>query len=73
LDGNLVAKPIIDILIVVKDIIKVDEYNEYMILKGYTHEGNKELLVVDIFQRGEIRELITFIFTRSEISTSKII
>ena len=36
---DIKAKPIIDIMIVVEDINKVDEYNEEMIELGYTPKG----------------------------------
>ncbi|WP_127532047.1 GrpB family protein [Paenibacillus kobensis] len=46
------AKPIIDILIVVKDIIKVDEYNEQMILKGYKPRGEHGIVGRRYFPKG---------------------
>lgn len=46
------AKPIIDILIVVKDIIKVDEYNEHMILEGYTPRGEQGMVGRRYFPKG---------------------
>ncbi|MBW7474524.1 GrpB family protein [Paenibacillus oenotherae] len=46
------AKPIIDILIVVKDIIKVDEYNEQMILIGYKSRGEQGIVGRRYFSKG---------------------
>lgn len=46
------AKPIIDILIVVKDIIKVDEYNEQMILKDYKPRGEQGIVGRRYFPKG---------------------
>ncbi|MFC6292908.1 GrpB family protein, partial [Macrococcus epidermidis] len=36
---GLIAKPIIDILIVVKDINKIDDYNAAIELIGYAAKG----------------------------------
>ncbi|MGZ0052160.1 GrpB family protein [Brevibacillus gelatini] len=46
------AKPIIDMLIVVKDILKVDEYNEQMILKGYKPRGEQGIAGRRYFSKG---------------------
>lgn len=47
------AKPIIDILIVVKDIIMVDEYNDQMILLGYKPRGEQGIVGRRYFSKGE--------------------
>lgn len=46
------AKPIIDILIVVKDIMKVDEYNEQMIHNGYVPRGEQGIVGRRYFPKG---------------------
>lgn len=46
------AKPIIDILIVVKDINKVDDYNEQMILIGYEPRGEQGIAGRRYFPKG---------------------
>lgn len=46
------AKPIIDILIVVKDILKVDEYNEQMIRHGYEPRGEQGIAGRRYFPKG---------------------
>ena len=47
------AKPIIDILIVVKDINKIDLYNEDMLLNGYEIRGENGILGRRYFPKGE--------------------
>ncbi|MDQ0112582.1 GrpB family protein [Paenibacillus harenae] len=49
------AKPIIDILIVVKDINKVDLYNEQMILKDYEPRGEQGIVGRRYFPKGADR------------------
>lgn len=46
------AKPIIDILIVVKDINKVDDYNAPMILIGYEPRGEQGIVGRRYFPKG---------------------
>jgi len=47
------AKPIIDIMVVVEDINKVDEYNEDMIELGYTPKGEFGIENRRFFPKGE--------------------
>ena len=46
------AKPIIDILIVVKDIDKVDDYNEQMVVHGYKPQGEHGIVGRRYFPKG---------------------
>src|SRR5690606_10959058 len=46
------AKPIIDILIVVKDINKIDFYNDAMISKGYNPKGENGIAGRRYFTKG---------------------
>ncbi|WP_068774116.1 GrpB family protein [Paenibacillus sp. FJAT-26967] len=46
------AKPIIDILIIVQNIIKVDEYNEQMIHQGYKSRGEQGIAGRRYFPKG---------------------
>ncbi|CAH1226367.1 hypothetical protein PAECIP111893_05339 [Paenibacillus plantiphilus] len=47
------AKPIIDILIVVKDLNRVDQYNDHMILLGYKPRGEQGIVGRRYFSKGE--------------------
>lgn len=49
---GLKAKPIIDIMPVVREINKVDEYNEAMVAAGYTPKGENGLAGRRFFQKG---------------------
>ena len=49
------AKPIIDILIVVKHIDKVDEYNEPMIRNGYVPRGEQGIAGRRYFPKGGVQ------------------
>lgn len=49
---GLIAKPIIDILIVVKDINKIDEYNAALELIGYAAKGENGIPNRRYFQKG---------------------
>jgi GrpB-like predicted nucleotidyltransferase (UPF0157 family) len=66
------AKPIIDILIVVKDIEKVDLFNDDMRALGYEPKGENALLEEDIFQKEKIIEHIIYISFKSEVNTLKL-
>ncbi|MCO4097263.1 GrpB family protein [Macrococcoides canis] len=49
---NLYAKPIIDILIVVKDIKRIDKYNEKMSEIGYLAKGENGIINRRYFEKG---------------------
>lgn len=49
---NIKAKPVIDIMVVVQDINKVDQYNEEMIELGYEPKGEFGIKNRRFFQKG---------------------
>jgi len=53
------AKPIIDILLKVKDIIKIDNYNNEMIALGYEPRGELGILGRRYFSREEPKDVRT--------------
>ncbi len=50
--STLYAKPIIDILIVVKDIKRIDKYNEKMSEIGYLAKGENGIINRRYFEKG---------------------
>lgn len=63
---NLSAKPIIDIMVVVKDINKVDNYNKNFIALGYEAKGEYGIPGRRYFRKGtEIRTHHVHIFEES--------
>nr|WP_052344378.1 GrpB family protein [Bacillus ndiopicus] len=56
------AKPIIDILIVVRDIEHIDLFNNKMSTFKYEARGKMEYLKEDILSKGRRSERIMFIF-----------
>lgn len=53
------AKPIIDILLEVKDIVKIDSYNNEMIALGYQPRGELEISGRRYFSRDESKDVRT--------------
>lgn len=49
---ELMAKPIIDVMLVVKDIYRVDEYNEKLICRGYETKGENGIPGRRYFTKG---------------------
>jgi GrpB-like predicted nucleotidyltransferase (UPF0157 family) len=47
------AKPIIDLLLVVKEIAKVDQYNERLLQKGYLAKGENGIVGRRYFSKGQ--------------------
>ncbi len=51
---GLAAKPVIDILLKVKDVIKLDDYNNEMFKIGYIAKGEHEIPERRFYLKGEI-------------------
>lgn len=62
-DG-LIAKPVIDIMPVVRDVNRIDDYNTEMIDIGYEPKGENGLPGRRFFKRAETKELTISIFMR---------
>lgn len=62
--NGLSAKPIIDMMPVVRDITKIDSYNDAIIAIGYEPKGEMDFLVVDTSKKVETIERTMSIYMK---------
>lgn len=64
---GLAAKPVLDIMIVVKDIVQVDDVNDSLMEIGYEPKGENGIEGDAIFRKAEICVRIIFMSMQKEI------